>query len=317
MANIFIIEDDEQFGATVVKGLEDAGHTVTWKKDGEEAVTALRAGDPDIMFLDVLLPKRSGFDILKELQRDPSLAHPPIVMLSSSGEPLEIKRAKQLGVKDYLTKGAVTINDLLEKIMMYAPQTEPNPADDGAPSPAPAGGGAAPAPAPAPQAQPEAAPAPAPAPAPEAAPAAETSAPAPAAAAEAQPAESGASTVLVVEDDKFLRDLIVQKLKREQFAVHEAVTGSEALRVAKETMPKIVLLDLILPGLDGFEVLKRLKEDSATAQIPVIILSNLGQREDVERGLRLGAVDFMIKAHFTPGEIVEKIKEIMAKETPS
>ena len=123
-------------------------------------------------------------------------------------------------------------------------------------------------------------------------------------------------SVLVVEDDKFLRDLIVQKLKREQFVVHEAVTGSEALRVAKEAMPKIVLLDLILPGLDGFEVLKRLKEDSVTAQIPVIILSNLGQREDVERGLRLGAVDFMIKAHFTPGEIVEKIKEILQRTVP-
>jgi DNA-binding response OmpR family regulator len=123
--------------------------------------------------------------------------------------------------------------------------------------------------------------------------------------------------VLVVEDDKFLRDLIVQKLKRESFNVHEAVTGSEALRVAKETLPKIVLLDLILPGLDGFEVLKRLKEDNTTAQIPVIILSNLGQREDVERGLRLGAVDFMIKAHFTPGEIVEKIKEILSRTVPA
>lgn len=307
MANILVIEDDEQFGATLVRGLTDAGHSVSWKKDGDDAILALRLEEPDIMFLDVLLPKRSGFDILKELQRDPSLAHPPIVILSSSGEALEIERAKQLGAKDYLTKSTVTAKDLEDKIMMYAPQAEQNPADDGAASP-PEGGGGAPAPTPQPQqpAAPQAAPA---APAtPEAA--APTAAPAPA----AQPEQaSGASSVLVVEDDKFLRDLIVQKLKREQFTVHEAVTGSEALRVAKETMPKIVLLDLILPGLDGFEVLKRLKEDSATAQIPVIILSNLGQREDVERGLRLGAVDFMIKAHFTPGEIVEKIKEIITK----
>ena len=114
-----------------------------------------------------------------------------------------------------------------------------------------------------------------------------------------------------MEDDKFLRDLITQKLKREGFTVFEAITGSEAVRVAEENQPKIVLLDLILPGLDGFEVLKRLKEKQLTAPIPVIILSNLGQREDVERGLRLGAVDFMIKAHFTPGEIVEKIKETL------
>lgn len=115
-------------------------------------------------------------------------------------------------------------------------------------------------------------------------------------------------SVLVVEDDKFLRDLIVQKLRREGFPVIEAITGNDALRFAKESKPAVVLLDLILPGLDGFEILKRMKEDESTATIPVIILSNLGQREDVERGLRLGAVDFMIKAHFTPGEIVAKIK---------
>ena len=124
----------------------------------------------------------------------------------------------------------------------------------------------------------------------------------------------GGATVLVVEDDKFLRDLITRKLQREGFTVVEAVTGNEALRVTKEDPPDIILLDLILPGIDGFEILKRWKEEKATAGIPVIILSNLGQRDDVERGLRLGAVDYMIKAHFTPGEIVEKIKEIVAKQ---
>jgi DNA-binding response OmpR family regulator len=66
-----------------------------------------------------------------------------------------------------------------------------------------------------------------------------------------------------------------------------------------------------LPGIDGFEVLEKAKEDPNTAKIPVIILSNLGQREEVERGLKLGAIDYLIKAHFTPGEIVEKIKNIL------
>jgi DNA-binding response OmpR family regulator len=68
---------------------------------------------------------------------------------------------------------------------------------------------------------------------------------------------------------------------------------------------------LILPGIDGFEVLAKAKEDPDTAQIPVIILSNLGQREEIERGLKLGAIDYLIKAHFTPGEIIEKIKNII------
>ena len=117
--------------------------------------------------------------------------------------------------------------------------------------------------------------------------------------------------ILVVEDDKFLRDLIVQKLKKEGFAVDEAIDGEEGLRHIKEVKPALVLLDLILPGIDGFEVLKRMKEFPDTAKIPVIILSNLGQREDVDRGLKLGAMDFLIKAHFTPGEIVARVKSTL------
>ena len=69
----------------------------------------------------------------------------------------------------------------------------------------------------------------------------------------------------------------------------------------------MILLDLILPGIDGFEVLSRTREDPALTSIPVIILSNLGQKDDVERGLKLGAIDYLIKAHFTPNEIIEKI----------
>ncbi len=70
-------------------------------------------------------------------------------------------------------------------------------------------------------------------------------------------------------------------------------------------------MDLILPGIDGFEVLLKIKDDLASSPIPVIILSNLGQREDVERGLKMGAFDYLVKAHFTPNEIVEKVKQAL------
>ena len=117
--------------------------------------------------------------------------------------------------------------------------------------------------------------------------------------------------ILVVEDDKFLRELITQKLAREGYDVKESVDGEEGVIKVKEEKPDVILLDLILPGIDGFEVLAKIKEDPEVENIPVVILSNLGQRDDVERGLKLGAVDFLIKAHFTPGEIIEKIEKIM------
>jgi DNA-binding response OmpR family regulator len=117
--------------------------------------------------------------------------------------------------------------------------------------------------------------------------------------------------ILVVEDDRFLRELVKRKLIGENFEVGEAVDGEEALRKAKEEKPDLILLDLILPSIDGFEVLARIKEDPSLASIPVIILSNLGQREEIEKGLKLGAIDYLVKAHFTPGEIIEKVKNIL------
>ncbi len=120
-----------------------------------------------------------------------------------------------------------------------------------------------------------------------------------------------AKKILIVEDDKFLRELIGRKLTGEDFEIIEAVDGEEGMKKIKEEKPDLVLLDLILPGIDGFEVLAKMKVDPKIASIPVIILSNLGQREEVEKGLKLGATDYLIKAHFTPGEIIEKIKIIL------
>jgi DNA-binding response OmpR family regulator len=117
--------------------------------------------------------------------------------------------------------------------------------------------------------------------------------------------------ILIVEDDKFLREIISQKLVKGEYEIVEASDGEEGAKLAKEASPDLVLLDLILPGIDGFEVLARIKSDPQSAAIPVIILSNLGQKEDVERGLKLGAADYMIKAHFTPGEIVDKVRSIL------
>jgi len=123
-----------------------------------------------------------------------------------------------------------------------------------------------------------------------------------------------AKKILIVEDDKFLRELISKKLKDEGYQPSQAIDGEEGVIKVKEVSPDLILLDLILPGIDGFEVLSRIKKDSSVSSIPVIILSNLGQKEEIERGIKLGAIDFLIKAHFTPGEIIEKIKEILKQK---
>jgi len=121
------------------------------------------------------------------------------------------------------------------------------------------------------------------------------------------------SKILIIEDDKFLRDLILRKLEDEGFIVSFAITGEDALEMLKQETPALILLDIILPGINGFEVLKRLKssEREEIRAIPVVILSNLGQAEDIEQGKKLGAVDFLIKVHLTPSEIIKRIESFL------
>lgn len=117
--------------------------------------------------------------------------------------------------------------------------------------------------------------------------------------------------ILVIEDDTFLADIYATKLKFDGFDAEIANTGEKGVELAKKLRPNIILLDVILPKLDGFGVLEQLKADEITKNIPVIMLTNLNSPEDVEKGLELGAVDYMVKAHFVPAEIVSKVKNIL------
>ena len=117
--------------------------------------------------------------------------------------------------------------------------------------------------------------------------------------------------ILIIEDDTFLRELIVRKLSAEKIEISEAIDGEEGLKKIREEKPDLVLLDLILPSIDGFEVLAKIKADPVLAGVPVVILSNLGQQDEIKRGLELGATDYLVKANFTPGEIIEKVKQLL------
>lgn len=119
--------------------------------------------------------------------------------------------------------------------------------------------------------------------------------------------------ILVIEDDKFLLKIIKKKLSTEDYQLVQAMNGEEGLRAAREEKPDLILLDLVLPEMDGFEVLKKLKDNPTCSAIPVIILSNLGEREKVNKGLKLGAADYLVKADLNPGEIVNRIKLVLEK----
>jgi len=119
--------------------------------------------------------------------------------------------------------------------------------------------------------------------------------------------------ILIIEDDTFLSEMYATKLTQAGFKVEIADDGQKGIDKAKEGQPDLILLDIVLPKVDGFEALKQLKSDSQLKNIPIILLTNLGQKTDVEKGLTLGADAYIIKAHYTPAAVVAKIKEVFAK----
>ena len=123
--------------------------------------------------------------------------------------------------------------------------------------------------------------------------------------------------IMWVEDDKFLSDIIARKLSAQGSALFHASDGDTALKILESESPDVVLLDILLSGIDGYEILKRMKANEKTKHIPVILLSNLGQKGDVEKGKALGAARFLIKATVTLDEIVEEIKTVLKENGKS
>lgn len=119
--------------------------------------------------------------------------------------------------------------------------------------------------------------------------------------------------VLIVDDDAFLLDMYALKFKESGFSVEVARNGEEAVSKVKSASQDVILLDIVMPKMDGFDVLRVLKKDNLAPNSAIIILTNLGQKEDIERGLKLGANDYIVKAHFTPSEVVAKVKSVLDK----
>jgi len=117
--------------------------------------------------------------------------------------------------------------------------------------------------------------------------------------------------ILLVEDDPFLIDIYTTKLKLENFDLLIAKDGEEALEKIKNDKPILVILDIVLPNIDGWQVLKQITEIDGAEKMKILILSNLGQKEEVEKGLKMGADKYLIKSNFTPSQVVKELKELI------
>ena len=266
---VLIIEDEEALLSVLEHKLTREGYEVSLARDGEQGLEQIKAIKPEVVLLDILMPKLDGFGVLAKLHSDGLISTLPVIVISNSGQPVEIDRALKLGARDYLVKAEFSPEEVVEKVRKVL---------SGPPAVSEEGEAISILPPSA-----------------------------------SSPAKSQSARILIIEDDQFLRDLMERKLIKEGFVVETAIEGESGLQKIKSWRPDLVLLDIILPGLDGFSILEKVKADASVASIPVILLTNLGQRDDVEKGLKLGAVGYLVKAHFTPGDIVEKVKSVLRK----
>lgn len=267
--SIVIIEDEEILVDVLKKKLETEGYQVYAAMDGEQGLALIETTRPDLVLLDIIMPKMNGYEVLGELQKKFKAGNsPPVIIISNSGQPVEIDKAINLGAKDYIIKAQFTPEEVISKVNKILGLVKKNSSTAGV--------------------EPDF----------------------------VMPKPSNkipGTKVLVIEDDQFLRDLLTTKLRKENFQVTSAIDGPSGFESISQGVPEVVLLDIILPGIDGFEVLKKVRANSsmAIARLPIILLSNLGQEADIEKGRALGANDYLIKSNFTIDEIIEKIRNVL------
>lgn len=128
-----------------------------------------------------------------------------------------------------------------------------------------------------------------------------------------QDKKESSQKILIVEDDNFLLKVYLERLREEGYDVCVATNGEEGLTMAEQENPSIILLDMILPRMSGFDFLKKIKKKDDMKDIPVIVLSNLGQDADVEQAKKLGAADYLVKANYSFRSVIEKIAEYIGQ----
>lgn len=120
--------------------------------------------------------------------------------------------------------------------------------------------------------------------------------------------------ILLVEDDPLLIDIYTTKLKDAGFEVEVLESGEKVMEKLEASKPALILLDIVLPNVNGWSILENIKKDERFRDMKVVILSNLGQKEEVEKGMRLGADLYLIKAHYTPTQVVEELKKLLGQK---
>lgn len=243
---ILIIEDEEDLLETLRLKLKKEGFVTEVVTDGQEGLERIKETKPDLLLLDVMLPTLSGKEVLKKIRSTPGIEKLPVVIISNSGQPVEIKELIEAGADDYIVKANFTIDDILERVYNVLEKY------------------------------------------------------------------GGKPDIVIAEDEDFLRSVLAKKLRMEGYTVVTALDGTSALKTIRDVKPKLVILDLLMPGLSGIEILEKLKKDSEfnSERTKIVVLSNYSGQEESPL-IKEMTMGYFIKSNYDIDEIISKIESFI------
>lgn len=260
MAKILIVLEEDLFLGNVINDrIKKEGFETVFSNNARVALEQMKKDSPDLVVLDMNLNSVDAFKILEEKRDRSDIGSIPVIIISPAGDVDEIRRALDLGVRDYVVKSQFDANELVTKIKIQTRAVNTKEKEGGS--------------------------------------------------------VLDGRKVMWVEDDQFLSDLIARKLSQQKCKLLFTRTGEEALKILENDQPDIILLDLLLPGISGFEVLKSIKTNDKLKRIPVIILSNFTQNNEIERTRAMGADRFLTKATVVLDDIVKEIQNVLTEKS--
>lgn len=269
-----IVEDDPMLVEIYEKKLKDSGFEVKVVTTGTAAKDEIIAYQPELILLDIVLPDMDGFEILEAVKKEPEIKNIPIYIFSNLSAKEDIERAISLGAAGFLTKSSFTPSQLVEEVKKILNHPQP----------------VLPA-QPAPDQNDKAA-----------------------SGDNVSQKESNGHKVLIIEDEDIFIEIFGDKLKQEGFEVVAAKNGRWGLKEAEKGGFNCILLDMMMPAMNGYEAIQELRASENTKNTPIIILSNSALDSEVQKALDLGANAYHIKTQVTPGEVAEEVKELIKKK---
>ncbi len=271
MPKIIVVEDDPMLGEIYVKKFTEAGFEMKLVTSGKAVEGEVAAYQPEMVLLDIVLPDMDGYEILEVLSKNDATRTVPVYIFSNLSAKEDIERATSLGAKGFITKSSFTPSQLVEEVKKIL-------GVEGEEHKPVQGN---------------------------------ISMPSDAEKVISNQQESNGNKILIIEDEDVFIEIFGDKLKQSGFEVISAKNGKWGLKEAEKGEFACILLDMMMPAMSGYEAVKELRASEKTKDTPIIILSNSALDSEVQQALALGANEYYVKTQITPGEVADRVKELI------